>query len=161
MTTRLFAILLAAAWFSPLGAQTAAPPPAGAPGNPPVADDTANMPTDQDDKDTIAASEKWLALLDAGKVGAAWDVSSAYLKSVVTRQKWIEGISSARKPFGKINKRTAGKFARTHTIPGAPDGDYAILEFDSVYANGKRATEQVIWMLEPGDTWRVSGYYIR
>jgi len=160
MTLRILVMLMAAAWFSQLAAQTATPPPAGAPDKSPAAD-TANMPTLQDDKDTIAASEKWLKLLDTGKVGAAWDVSSAYLKSVVTRQKWVEGIGRARKPFGKFSTRTAGKFARAHTLPEAPDGDYAILEFDSVYANGKRATEQVIWMLESGDTWRVAGYYIR
>ncbi len=160
MTLRILVTLMVAAWFSPLAAQTAAPPPASPPDEPPAAD-TANMPTLQDDKDTIAASEKWLKLLDTGKVGAAWDVSSAYLKSVVTRQKWVEGIGRARKPFGKIDKRTAGKFARAHSMPQAPDGDYAILEFDSVYANGKRATEQVIWMLDSGDTWGVAGYYIR
>jgi hypothetical protein len=30
-----------------------------------------------------------------------------------------------------------------------------------VYANGKQATEQVIWMFEADSVWRVSGYFIR
>ena len=107
------------------------------------------------------ASTKWLALLDSGKTGAAWDVSSPHLKSVVTRKGWIDGITSARKPFGDFVKRTPTKFARSHSMPGAPDGDYSIIEFDTEFANGKRASEHIIWMLGEREVWSVSGYYIR
>lgn len=160
MTLRILILLAAAACFSQVAAQSAAPPAAAAPSQPPAVD-LSGQPTLGDDKRTIDAAHKWLALLDTGKAGAAWDVSSPYLKSVVTRQKWVAGITSARKPFGKIVSRKAEKFARTHALPGAPDGDYSIIEFESVFAKGKRATEQLIWVLEAGDVWRVSGYYIR
>jgi len=80
---------------------------------------------------------------------------------VVTRQKWIEGITSARKPFGEFVKRTPTKFARSHSMPGAPDGDYSIIEFDTEFANGKRASEHIIWMLGEREVWSVSGYFIR
>jgi hypothetical protein len=166
MTMRILLILAAAVWYSLVAAQPAVPPtapapvpPAAAPVPPPGPEPA--QPTSGDDKDTIEASKKWLALLDTGKTGTAWDASSAYLKSVVTRQKWIAGITSARKPFGKIDKRTATKFARSHSMPGAPDGDYSIIEFESVFANGKRASEQLIWTLGDGDVWSVSGYFIR
>ncbi|HQR12637.1 MAG TPA: DUF4019 domain-containing protein [Casimicrobiaceae bacterium] len=168
-------VLLAMAvvgWFPLVAGQTVAPPPASTP-TPAAATPPAGgaarpstgsepaQPTMGDDKDTIAAAQKWLALLDDGKVGVAWDVSSKHLKSVVTRQEWVKGIADARKPFGKLKSRTPEKFARSHAMPGAPDGDYSIIEFVSEFANGKRAQEQLIWMLEPGDVWRVSGYYIR
>ncbi len=159
MTLRILIVLAAAACFSQVAAQPAAPP-AAAPG-PPAAAEPDVQPTLGDDKDTIEATRKWLALLDAGKAGAAWDVASPYLKSVVKRQKWVTEINSARKPFGKFTSRKAEKFARAHSLPGAPDGDYSIIEFESVFANGRHASEQVIWMLESGDVWRVSGYYIR
>jgi hypothetical protein len=176
MTHRLVLTLVASAWFSAVAAQPMAPPavppavppnntsatpsPEGAPGQTPTIEPGA-QPTLGDDKDTIAATQRWLALLDAGRLGAAWDVSSAHLKSVVTRQKWVSGIGSTRKPFGKFVSRTPEKFARAHSLPGAPDGDYSIVEFESVFANDKRAAEKVIWMLESGAVWRVSGYYIR
>jgi Protein of unknown function (DUF4019) len=158
--------LAAAAWLSLAGAQTNAPPasvsppPASAPGAPSTGSEPV-QPTIQDDKEVIAASEKWLAVLDAGKFGPAWDTSSAYLKSVVTRKNWIQEIGAARKPLGKFDHRKAEKFARTHSFPGAPEGDYAIVEFDSTFANGKKATEHIVWTLETGDVWRVSGYFIR
>ncbi len=154
-----FLILAAvAAWLPQVAAQTAAPA-AAAPGAP--AQPESAQPTMGDDHETIEAATKWLALLDAGKTGAAWDASSPYLKSVVTRQKWIDGIGSARRPFGKFVKRTPTKFARSHSMPGAPDGDYSIIEFDTEFENGKRASEQIIWMLGEREVWSVSGYFIR
>ena len=170
MTRRTLALLAMAAGFSLLAGQTAAqtPPPTGLPIAPPATlpgsqapIDSDEQPTLEDDKATIEAGAKWLALLDAGKFGAAWDVSSAHLKSVVTRQKWVTEITQVRKPLGKLRTRKAEKFARAHSLPGAPDGDYSIVEFESVYANGKQATEQVIWMFEADSVWRVSGYFVR
>ncbi len=46
-------------------------------------------------------------------------------------------------------------------MPGAPDGDYSIIEFDTEFENGKRASEQIIWMLGEREVWSVSGYFIR
>jgi len=166
MTMRLLPILAVAAWCALAAAQPAVPPATQAPAPPaavpgPLPGLESNQPTPGDDRESIEAAGKWLTLLDAGKMGIAWDSASAHLKSVVTRKKWITEIQSARKPFGKLDKRTATRFARSHSLPGAPEGDYSIIEFDSVYANGKKATEQVIWMLEKDEVWRVSGYYIR
>jgi hypothetical protein len=156
--------LAASAWCTSAPAQPGMPPaapaaPAAAPGAPSA--DDALQPSTRDDKETVEASRAWLALLDAGNFGAAWDGASPHLKSVVTRQKWITGLTAARKPFGKLKQRTPVKFARSHSMPDAPDGDYSLLEFESEFANGKRASEQIIWMLGDNQVWRVSGYYIR
>ncbi len=169
MNARLTSGLIAAACFSLAAAQTMAPPAAStvAPSVPPPATtppstgDEPTQPTMAEDKESIEAAQKWLELLDAGKMGTAWDVSAKHLKSVVTRAEWIKGIKDARKPYGKLKSRTAERFARSHSLPGAPEGDYTIIEFSSVFANGKKASEQVIWMFEPGEIWRVSGYFIR
>jgi hypothetical protein len=136
-------------------AQTSVPPP------PSAAAQGEVQPTLRDDKDVIEASEKWLKLLDDGHLAAAWDNAAPLLKSSVTRDKWVEGIGAARRPFGKIKSRSAQKFARAHQMPGAPDGDYALVAFRTLFANGKHAEEQITWQLGDNDTWRVSGYYIR
>ena len=161
MSARCIALLVAAVWMPFAAAQLPSTPPATVPATPPATEPPAVQPTMTDDKDTIQAAEKWLVLLDTGKIGAAWDTAAQHLKSIVTRKKWIEGITAARKPFGKLDSRKAERFARAHQLPGAPDGDYSIVEFISTFKNGKVATEQVIWMLGEGDVWRVSGYFIR
>jgi ABC-type molybdenum transport system ATPase subunit/photorepair protein PhrA len=51
--------------------------------------------------------------------------------------------------------------APAHSMPGAHDGDCAIIEVETVLANGKRATEHLTWMIERGDAWRVAGRDIR
>jgi len=150
MMRRLLMIFATAAWCALALAQSAAQ---GA-----LPTDDKLQPSTRDDKETIEASRAWLALLDAGKFGPAWDGASPYLKSVVTRQKWVTGVAAARNPFGKFKQRIPVKFARSHSMPDAPDGDYSLLEFESEFANGKRASEQVIWMLGDNQVWRVSGY---
>jgi len=134
-----------------------APPPAQAP----PAEPAAPQPTLGDDKESIDAGRKWLELIDAGKAGAAWDLASKQLQSAVKRDKFTAEMNQVRKPLGKLESRTAVKFARSHELPGAPAGDYAIIEFDAKFTNGKRLTEQLIWALEDRDVWRVAGYYYR
>ena len=41
-----------------------------------------------------------------------------------------------------------------------PDGEYAILIFDSSFANNGSASEVVVLALDDDSTWRVVGYYI-
>jgi hypothetical protein len=146
---------------SPDTSLPAAKPPATVAPKPGAPGETGVQPTKGDDRDVIEASEKWLKLLDAGQMGAAWDLSAPSLKSAVTRKDWIDGISAARKPFGKVASRKAEKFARSHELPGLPQGDYALLLFDTRFANGKQAQEHLTCVLDAGEVWRVSGYFIR
>jgi hypothetical protein len=118
------------------------------------------QPTLGDDNDVIDASRKWLQLIDGAHYGAAWDLGARPLKTAVSRKGFVDGIGQARKGYGKVAERQPAQFARTHTLPGAPDGDYALVSFQTLFANGKKADEQIVWLLE-SDTWRVSGYFIR
>jgi hypothetical protein len=150
--------------LTPAFAQTAASParpPAKAPATKPPTEPPPGQPTISDDQDTIEAGKKWLQLLDAGKPGAAWDVASNQLQSGVPRDKFIAEMRRVRQPLGKLSSRTPVKFARAHDLPGAPSGDYAIIEYDAEYANGKRLSEQLIWAIAEGDIWRVAGYFYR
>jgi hypothetical protein len=171
--TRFVALILA--WFVALAlvpmasAQTAAPPAAQPPVQaPPTAPPTAPStepppggPTVGDDLDTIKAGKAWLALLDSDKAGAAWDLASKQLQNAVKRAAFVAESRRVRKPLGKLDSRTEVKFARAHDLPGAPPGDYAIIEYDAKFKNGKHLSEQLIWAIEEGGTWRVNGYYYR
>ena len=132
-----------------------------APISKPPTEPPPGQPSLADDQDAIEAGKKWLQLLDAGKAGAAWDVSSNQLQSEVKRDKFIAEMRRVRKPLGKLSSRTAVKFARAHDLPGAPSGDYAVIEYDAQYANGKHLSEQLIWAIAEGDSWRVAGYFYR
>jgi len=137
-----------------------APGPQVAPNPSPPGEDRV-QPTKGDDRDMIQASEKWLKLIDMGEFGAAWDISAPSLKSSVTRKAWVDGLAAARKPFGEVRARKTDKFARSHKLPGLPEGDYALLLFDTQFANGKQAQEHLTWVLGKGDVWQVTGYFIK
>jgi hypothetical protein len=147
--------VLALGWPLAAGAQPTAPATGDA------ASQAAEQPTRGDDQATIDGGKKWLELIDAGKTGEAWDHTAASLKSAVTRSDWVGGVSEIRKPYGKLVSRTPSRFARTHTLPDAPQGDYAIVEYESTFAGGKSALEQLTWKLESDGVFRIAGYFIR
>ncbi|MEO8677106.1 MAG: DUF4019 domain-containing protein [Casimicrobiaceae bacterium] len=160
-------VALTIASLSAARAQTAAPPlqPSAPPATqpPPTAPPTEPppaQPTLADDKESIEAAKKWLALLDTDKAGLAWDNASKQLKSVVKKDQFVAQMRSARKALGKLQSREAVKFGRANELPGAPAGDYSIIEFEAKYKNGK-LTEQLVWSIEEGDIWRVAGYFYR
>jgi hypothetical protein len=46
-------------------------------------------------------------------------------------------------------------------LPGAPAGQYVVMQFDSSFANKHSAVETVTFMLEEGGQWRAAGYFIK
>jgi hypothetical protein len=47
------------------------------------------------------------------------------------------------------------------TLPGAPDGEYVVIQYQTSFANKKASVETVTPMREKDGRWRVSGYFIR
>jgi hypothetical protein len=46
-------------------------------------------------------------------------------------------------------------------LPGAPDGQYVIIQFETSFENKQNAVETVTPMLDTDSQWRISGYYIK
>ena len=49
----------------------------------------------------------------------------------------------------------------TRILPGAPDGQYVVLQYQTDFTNTKGLTENVATVLEPDGTWKVTGYHIK
>jgi hypothetical protein len=49
----------------------------------------------------------------------------------------------------------------TNTLPGAPDGEYVVIQYETSFENKKSAIETITPMLDEDGRWRVSGYYIK
>jgi len=114
-----------------------------------------------EEKAAVAAAEKWVALVDAGKYADSWKEASEYFKSAVDQGQWEQSIQSARKPLGKIILRKVKSKTYQSTLPGAPDGEYVIIQFETSFQHKKSAIETVTPMLDKDGQWRVSGYYIK
>jgi len=107
------------------------------------------------------AADSWLKIVDAGDYALSWQQASKLFKGAVTQEQWAQSLKGARAPLGKLVSRKVKARQYTEKLPGAPDGKYVVIQFDTVFENKPSAVETVTPMLDPDGTWRVSGYYIR
>jgi len=63
--------------------------------------------------------------------------------------------------LGALKSRTLRSAALKSALPGAPDGQYVVIQFDSSFEHKASAVETVTAMLDTDGQWHVSGYYIR
>jgi hypothetical protein len=113
------------------------------------------------DQPAIDAANAWLALVDAGKYDDSWTSAASLFKNAVTKAQWTAQAKAARQPLGALESRKVSTRTTATSLPGAPDGHYVVIQYQSVFANKKTAVETVTPMLEPDGTWHVSGYFIK
>jgi hypothetical protein len=107
-----------------------------------------------------AAATPWLALVDRADYAGSWNQGSKMFKSLVTQQKWVDQMSAVRTPLGKLVSREVKSVEYTTTMPGAPDGEYVVIQYNTSFENKRSAVETVTPMKEKDGTWKVSGYFI-
>lgn len=125
----------------------------------------AGLSTSADDRNAVAqaqaAAKSWLALTDSAKYGRSWDEAASLFKGAVAKADWEKSIRSVRAPLGAVRSRKVKSATYARTLPGAPDGEYVVIQFEAQFENKASAIETVTPMLDKDRTWRVSGYYIK
>ena len=113
------------------------------------------------EQEATKAALTWLSLVDQEQYDTSWNEAASYFKGAVSQQQWLQSMESIRKPLGQNLSREV-KSKKYHTsLPGAPDGEYVVIQFVSSFSNKKSAIETVTPMLDTDGKWRVSGYYIK
>lgn len=107
------------------------------------------------------ASDAWLSMVDEGKYAESWQNTSSYFKNAIDEDQWEKALNSVRRPLGDILSRKAISQNYTKALPGAPDGEYVVIQYRSSFRNKASAIETVTPSLEKDGIWRVSGYYIK
>ena len=69
-------------------------------------------------------------------------------------------MEDVRRPIGDVVSRELRDLSYMTELPGATDGQYVVIQFDTVFENKQAAIETVTSMLEDNGNWRVAGYYI-
>ncbi len=103
---------------------------------------------------------KWLALIDRKQYQASWEQAATLFKQQVKATAWSQQLAAVREPLGTVTSRIMIDATYTTSLPGAPDGEYVVLQFKTVFTNKKESVETITPMLD-GNRWRVAGYYIR
>lgn len=108
----------------------------------------------------VQAAEAWLKLIDRGQYGASWDEASTMFRKAVPRATWEKQAAAAREPLGKVLDRRLASKQLTHELPGAPDGTYVVLVYETRFERKERGWEKVTMMLD-GGRFRGAGYFVR
>jgi WD40 repeat protein len=107
------------------------------------------------------AADVWLKLVDAGKYAEAWETSAQIGKEALDKQKMLKLYNVVRKPLGKLLSRKMQSAKYLTSLPGAADGEYVVIQFQSSFENKQQAIETVVPMLETDGKWRVSGFAVK
>ena len=113
------------------------------------------------EKAAVVAAQKWLALIDADNYADSWNEAAGYFRAAVNQEKWEQSLQAVRTPLGKIISRKVKSKVYQTSVPGAPDGEYVIIQFQTSFQNKKSAIETVTPMLDKDGQWRLSGYFIK
>lgn len=107
------------------------------------------------------SAEAWLARLDSGEYAESWQQASSTFKAHVTKDQWQKMIGATLAPLGPNTSRKLKSARYTTTLPGAPDGEYVVIQYESSFEHKQSAVETVIPMLDKDGLWHVSGYFIK
>ena len=109
----------------------------------------------------VDAAQSWLTIVDNGKYRDSWKQASQYFKDKVPEDQWESSLRQIRPPFGQMISREVSNVQYTTYLPGAPVGEYAIIQFKTDFKDKHGSIETITPMLEKDGTWRVSGYFIK
>ena len=107
------------------------------------------------------ATESWLSFVDSGEYSKSWNEAAQIFKQKVSLEQWTSALESVRITFGKLKLRRFKSAAYTETLPGAPDGKYVVIQYETTFENKRSAIETVTPMMEKDGQWKVSGYFIK
>ena len=107
------------------------------------------------------SAESWLAVVDKGDYAASYDEAASIFKLAITKEDWLQKVRAARGPLGKMISRKLKRMQYETTLPGAPDGEYVVVQYDTSFENKRSAVETITPTLDKDGQWRVSGYFIR
>lgn len=110
--------------------------------------------------ESAASARQWLALVDGLHWGESWSAAGAEFRSHISAEQWGAKVQPVRRPLGAVSSRVLQSVTKATSLPGAPDGQYEILQFTTSFAQKPEATETVTLAHEPSG-WKVDGYFIK
>ena len=120
-----------------------------------------NPNKDAEAHERMAAAQTWLAGIDAGNYEQSWKDAAKFFQTSITEAAWSGALAKARKPLGEMKSRKLLNAESAKSLPGAPDGEYVVMQFDTSFSAKEKAVETVTFMKESDGTWKAAGYFIR
>lgn len=107
------------------------------------------------------AANDWLRLVDSGNYQQSWDRAATVMKTGISEEQWQRIVEANRAPLGKLISRKLKSAETAAKLPGAPSGQYVVIEYESSFEHKNTVTETTAPILDKDGTWRVSLYVIQ
>lgn len=111
--------------------------------------------------DVRDAAGSFLELLDAGSYQQAWWEGSDLLHLTTDVDQWAEQMRARRDLFGEFVERSLKNVVSRNSLPGLPDGDYAIVLYDCRYEHKQKGLEMMTLGKDAYGAWKVVSYHLR
>ena len=109
----------------------------------------------------IESNKKWLDQLDNRKYATTWKSSDQLIQQSVSETEWESAISSVHEMFGSMLSRDILSADYHAELPGSPDGNYIVVQFETSFQNKELSIETVVSSKGDDGVWRVAGYFIK
>ncbi len=113
---------------------------------------------DNPEKAAQKAAESWMPLWDAGKHAESYELLAQRMRDSISKRQWFVYWSTARKPLGALKSRKLKLAKYIKSLPGVPDQEGAMLQYESSFENKEAVLETFGMMREKDGTWRVANY---
>ena len=100
-------------------------------------------------------------MLEFDKFTESWNETAKVFQSAISAEVWKATLESLREEMGKVLTRTILSKEYATELPGAADGEYVVIQYQTVFENKQNSVETITPKKEADGVWRVSGYYIR
>jgi len=117
--------------------------------------------SEADEKAAQEVCDSWLVLTDKEQYRQSWDRAASIFKQSIAREQWDKQLKSTRGLMGKVVSRTVKSKEQASSLPGVPDGDYVIVQYETSFDKKKSAIETATAMKDKDGKWRVAGYFIK
>jgi hypothetical protein len=118
----------------------------------PAAEPTASAP--------LGAAEEWLKLMDEQKYGESWGAAGELLQETLGKAQWVQAAELIRKPLGAVTGRKLKSETPKSSIPGGPEGEYLVIQYETSFLARSTAVETVILQRQAGG-WHVASYFVK
>lgn len=112
-------------------------------------------------KAAIESAEQWVGIVDSERYTDSWNKAAQFLKERVPDGQWETTLRQVRSPLGKVQSREVLNYRYMTYVPGAPKGEYVMIQFKTSFEEKADAVETITPMIDADGQWRVSGYYIK
>ena len=115
----------------------------------------------KENKKAQMAATNWLVQIDKGEDLESWDNAAQYFQNQILQDRWSAALKASRGPLGNSTSRNINSSEFRSELPGAPDGNYYILTYNSSFENKASAIETITLTKGIDGKWRAVGYYIK